>query len=77
MTGRRSGRLDLLPSSIELAGAEVELAAEQQGNREYRLRHALEPLKGRYDFILVDCPPSLGLLTLNALAASDSVIIPL
>ena len=71
------GRLDLLPSSVELAGAEVELAAEQQGNREYRLRRALEPLKGRYDFVLVDCPPSLGLLTLNALAAADSVIIPL
>jgi chromosome partitioning protein len=71
------GRLDLLPSSVELAGAEVELAAEQQGNREYRLRRALEPLKSRYDFILVDCPPSLGLLTLNALAAADSVVIPL
>ncbi len=71
------GNLDLLPSSIELAGAEVELAAEEQGSREYRLRSVLAPLRERYDYILVDCPPSLGLLTLNVLSAADAVIIPL
>jgi chromosome partitioning protein len=71
------GRLDLLPSSVELAGAEVELAGEEQGEREYRLRAILQPLTARYDYILVDCPPSLGLLTLNALTAADAVIIPL
>lgn len=71
------GCLHLLPSSVELAGAEVELAGQPQGEREYRLKRALEPLRSRYDYILVDCPPSLGLLTLNALAAADAVIIPL
>lgn len=71
------GCLDLLPSSVDLAGAEVELAAEPQGEREYRLKHALDPLRETYDYMLVDCPPSLGLLTLNALTASDAVIIPL
>src|SRR5438552_16728468 len=71
------GCLDLLPSSVDLAGAEVELAAQPQGEREYRLKRVLEPLKAQYDYILVDCPPSLGLLTLNALTAADAVIIPL
>jgi len=71
------GNLDLLPSSVELAGAEVELAGEEQGSREYRLKNVLAPLKARYDYILVDCPPSLGFLTLNALTAADAVIIPL
>jgi chromosome partitioning protein len=71
------GCLDLLPSSVELAGAEVELAGQPQGEREYRLKHALEPLRRQYDYVLIDCPPSLGLLTLNALTASDAVLIPL
>ncbi len=68
-------QLSLLPSSPSLAGAEVELVDELA--RETRLRKALEPLRGRYDYILVDCPPSLGLLTVNGLvAALDGVIVP-
>src|SRR6476646_3334251 len=55
-----AGNLDLLPSSVDLAGEEVELAVEAQGEREYRLKLALDPLKSRYDYVLVDCPPSLG-----------------
>ncbi len=68
-------RLSLLPSSPALAGAEVELVDELA--RESRLRKALEPLVNKYDYILVDCPPSLGLLTVNGLmAAMDGVIVP-
>jgi chromosome partitioning protein len=67
--------ISLLPSSPALAGAEVELVEEER--REYRLRSALEPLKERYDYILIDCPPSLGLLTVNGLVAGEGgVIIP-
>lgn len=66
--------LDLAPASPGLAGAEVELVS--QIAREYRLRDALESVRPRYDYILIDCPPSLGLLTVNALAAADGVIIP-
>ena len=67
--------LFLLPGSISLAGAEVELAGFER--REYVLKRIFEPLKEAYDYILVDCPPSLGLLTLNALVAADRVLIPI
>ena len=67
--------LDLLPSNIDLAGAEVELVYKQR--REKILKTALEEVKDRYDYIFIDCPPSLGLLTINSLAVADSVIIPI
>ena len=67
--------LDLLPSNIDLAGAEVELVYHK--NREKVLKTALDEVRADYDYILIDCPPSLGLLTINALAAADSVIIPI
>jgi chromosome partitioning protein len=68
-------KMSLLPSSLALAGAEVELVAELA--RESRLKNALAPLLDRYDYILIDCPPSLSLLTLNGIvAAKDGVIIP-
>ena len=66
--------LDLVPSHINLAGAEVEMAAVL--GREKKLAEALEDVRDDYEFILVDCPPSLGLLTVNALTAADSVLIP-
>lgn len=68
-------RLNILPSNIELAGSEIELAHIK--NRETRLRKVLAPVKDFYDYIFIDCPPSLGLLTINALAAADSVLIPI
>ncbi len=67
--------VDLVPSSIALAGAEVELATADA--RERRLRRLVEPVAGRYDVVFVDCPPSLGLLTVNALTAADAVLVPL
>ncbi len=67
--------LDILPSNIDLAGAEVELVYIK--NREHVLRSAIERVRGSYDFITIDCPPSLGLLTINALASADTVIIPI
>ncbi|MGQ9476174.1 MAG: ParA family protein [Actinomycetota bacterium] len=67
--------LDLAPSSLRLAGAEVELVAVL--SRESRLRKSIDPVREDYDMILVDCPPSLGLLTVNALTAADEVLIPI
>ena len=67
--------VDVVPASIALAGAEVELAGVAA--RERRLRRLLEPLADGYDHIFIDCPPSLGLLTVNALTAADAVLIPL
>ena len=67
--------LDLIPATPDLAGAEIELVDVEQ--RERAMRRALEPLRSSYDFILIDCPPSLGLLTVNMLAAADAVLIPL
>lgn len=67
--------LDLLPATLRLAGAEVELVSALA--RERRLLRALEPLAGRYDFVLMDCPPSLGLLTMNALTAAQGVLVPI
>lgn len=66
--------LDLIPSHIDLVGAEIEMI--NYPNREMVLRNILEPVKADYDFIIIDCSPSLGLITVNALTASDSVIVP-
>ena len=67
--------LDLLPANINLAGAELEIS--MLDNRETRLRRAIAPLKADYNFIFLDCPPSLGLITLNALCAVDTVLVPI
>ena len=65
---------DIIPANIDLSGASVELVGEHE--REYSLRRAIEPLRDRYEYIFIDGPPSLGLLTVNALVAADSVLIP-
>ena len=66
--------LDLCPSNMNLAGAEVQLVSME--DREYRLKTKLNNIRDKYDFIIIDCPPSLGLITLNAFTASNSVLIP-
>jgi len=71
----RYDRLSMAPSHRDLSGAEIELVEEE--HREYRMRAALEAVRERYDIIVIDCPPSLGLLTLNGLVAADEVLIPL
>lgn len=70
-----SPNLDLIPAKIDLVGLEIEIVNES--SREYLLKNALEKIKEKYDFIIIDCPPSLGLITLNALTCSKSVIIPI
>jgi len=70
-----SPNLDILPSHIDLVAAEIELVDREK--REYQLHNALQKVKSKYDYILIDCAPSLGLITINALTAADSVIIPI
>ncbi len=74
---RESGitNLDIIPSSIDLVAAEIEMIGLE--NREKKLKKLLEPLSGSYDYIIIDCPPSLGLLTVNALTSATSVLIPM
>ena len=71
----RVKNLDIIPASVQLAGAEIELV--QLEGREKRLKKALDKIKSGYDYIFIDCPPSLGLLTINSLTAVDSVLIPI
>jgi chromosome partitioning protein len=68
-------RLEVIPASIDLSGAAVELIEQEE--RDFYLKKALAPVKNRYDFILIDCPPSLGVLTLNGMTAADAVLIPM
>ncbi|GAB3719449.1 MULTISPECIES: ParA family protein [Flavobacterium] len=70
-----SPNVDIIPAHIDLVAIEIELVDKE--NREYMLKQALESIKDKYDYILIDCAPSLGLLTLNALTAADSVVIPI
>ena len=70
-----SPNLDIIPAKIDLVGLEIEIISKSE--REYLLKNALKSIKEKYDFIIIDCPPSLGLITLNALTCSNSVIIPI
>ena len=71
----KTANLDIIPASVDLAGAEIELVNIE--GRERRLKKAIEQVRGEYDYIFIDCPPSLGLLTINSLTAVDSVLIPI
>ncbi|MEN8200158.1 MAG: ParA family protein [Thermodesulfobacteriota bacterium] len=75
ITANSKGRLTLAPSSIDLAAAEMELFSLE--DREYALKSMLAPVRGDFDYVIIDCPPSLGLLTVNSLTAADSVLIPM
>jgi chromosome partitioning protein len=68
-------RLDIVPATVDLSGAEIELVDYEE--RTHRLDHALEAVSDRWDVVLIDCPPSLGLLTINAMVAADSLLVPL
>ena len=70
-----SPNLKIIPANIDLVGIEIELIDKE--NREKMLLNALEPIKAKYDYIFIDCPPSLGLITLNCLTAADSILIPI
>ena len=73
--GTKIKNLDVIPASMDLSGAAIELVDEK--NREFFLKKTIDPLRTDYDYILIDCPPSLGLLTLNGLAVADEVLIPM
>ena len=75
LVNTRFKNLDVLPSNINLAGVEIELVEMQE--RTFRLRQSLAPIKDDYDYIFIDCPPSLGLITLNALSAAGSLLVPI
>ena len=68
-------KLKLVPSTLDLSGAEIELARQEE--REIRLKNAIEKIKEKFDFILIDCPPALGILTVNAFTAANSIIVPM
>jgi len=74
-TGVQFAGLDVIPATPDLAGAEVELV--ERPDREFAMRRAVDEIRGEYDYVLIDCPPSLGLITVNMLAAADALMIPL
>lgn len=75
MIGTEVDNLKVLPATIQLAGAEIELVASM--SRETKLKKAIDKIKNEYDFVIIDCPPSLGLLTINSLTAANSILVPI